>query len=491
MRILFYCWKAYNQADIISALRRRGHTVDTFELELGNFEVDENFTGRFIDKLFNGEENTACSNVPEAKEHECNERGTAEKLSSVYDAVFSVNYFPIISDICEQFSETGIKYICWTCDSPLSTMYHQSIYNKSNYILIFEKFCYMEFKERGANVFYLPLAAAVERADEALGHQYDIINNSIYYGVVDRECKEQREQRENREQRERGGQGERGEQRERGGQKAYRESDRSFCSDQNKGNEINPGHCYSDETSSDYLYDVSFIGSMYRKNSYDEIKDMLPDYVRGYFDALMKMQMEIYGENYIDGMLTAEIIDELSRHFRIEKSERSFSDISLIFSTTVLGFKIAQLERYKLLEALSKRYDVRVFTDDENANFVLAHNMGPVRYWDESPVVFYNSRINLNFTIRNIRSGIPLRVWDILAAGGFCITNFQPELVMYFKNGEDIVWFEDEADLVKKVGYYLSHEDERKRIALNGQKKVRELHNYDVRLRAIEEAITT
>ena len=54
------------------ALRRRGHTVDTFELELGNFEVDENFTGRFIDKLFNGEENTACSNVPEAKEHEGN-----------------------------------------------------------------------------------------------------------------------------------------------------------------------------------------------------------------------------------------------------------------------------------------------------------------------------------------------------------------------------------------------------------------------------------
>ena len=98
MRILFYCWKAYNQADIISALRRRGHTVDTFELELGNFEVDENFTGRFIDKLFNGEENTACSNVPEAKEHEGNECRTAEKLGSVYDAVFSVNYFPIISE---------------------------------------------------------------------------------------------------------------------------------------------------------------------------------------------------------------------------------------------------------------------------------------------------------------------------------------------------------------------------------------------------------
>lgn len=295
----------------------------------------------------------------------------------------------------------------------------------------------MEFAERGANVYYLPLAAAVERADDVIEDWNK--NNNICFTTADNKA------------------------------------------DKSRRDNIGVGD--------NYMYDVSFIGSMYRKNSYDEIKDMLPDYVRGYFDALMKMQMEIYGENYIDGMLTAEIIDELGRHFRIEKSERSFSNISLIFSTTVLGFKIAQLERYKLLGALSKKYDVSVFTDDENADFVLAHNMGPVRYWDESPVIFNRSKINLNFTIRNIRSGIPLRVWDILAAGGFCITNFQPELVLYFKNGEELVWFEDEADLVKKVGYYLAHDEERRRIALNGQKKVRELHDYDARLQIIESVV--
>ena len=48
MRILFYCWKAYNQSDIIEALRQRSHVVDTFEMELGNFEVDDNFTDKFI-----------------------------------------------------------------------------------------------------------------------------------------------------------------------------------------------------------------------------------------------------------------------------------------------------------------------------------------------------------------------------------------------------------------------------------------------------------
>ena len=118
MRILVYCWKAYNQADIITAFRRRGHIVDTFEVELGNFEKDDSFERIFVEKLSGN-----------------------NKAVSVYDAVFSVNYFPIISDLCGQFA--GLKYICWTCDSPLSTMYHQSIFNEWNYIFIFDRFCYM------------------------------------------------------------------------------------------------------------------------------------------------------------------------------------------------------------------------------------------------------------------------------------------------------------------------------------------------------------
>lgn len=457
MKILFYCWKAYNQSDIIEALRQRGHVVDTFEMELGNFEVDDNFTDKFIKKMSINDDSAVCSadcdcddekNYTDYVEHDGQEAEGDKNY--VYDAVFSVNYFPIISDICEQLFHSKVKYICWTCDSPLSTMYHQSIFNKCNYIFIFDKFCYMEFKERGANVYYLPLAAATRRADDVIKKwQTDMKQKKGAFDASDAPG-----------------------------------NNAAACADDDTEYKSQGG-----DTAGDFLYDVSFIGSMYRKNSYDEIKDMLPDYVRGYFDALMKLQMEIYGENYIDGMLTAEIMDELNKHFRIEKSERSFSNLSLIFSTTVLGFKIAQLERYKLLGALSKYFDVSVFTDDENADFVLAHNMGPVRYWDESPIVFHTSKINLNFTIRNIRSGIPLRVWDILSAGGFCITNFQPELVMYFKNGEDLVWFEDEADLVKKVRYYLRHEDERRRIALNGQKKVRELHNYDARLQVIEDIV--
>ncbi|MGN1187053.1 MAG: DUF3880 domain-containing protein [Lachnospiraceae bacterium] len=410
MKILLYQWKAYNQSDIMQAFIRRGHAVEGFSMEMGNFESDDDFERELVKKLTQHDdgENSEISET----------LGDSEFLKAkdgrpAYDIVFSVNYFPLISDICERYAGYGLKYVCWTCDSPLSTMYHQSIFNSCNYIFIFDKFCYITFKEMGARVYYLPLAAATERVDEAIA-----------------EC-----------------------------------------------------------TADDTIRDVAFVGSMYRKNSYDEVKDMLPDYVRGYFDALMRMQMEIYGENYIDGMLTADIMDELNKHFNIEKSERSFSNLSLIFSTTVLGFKIAQMERMKLLGELSKHFDVSVYTDDEEADLILAHNMGPVHYWDESPVVFHTSRINLNLTIRNIRSGIPLRVWDILAAGGFCITNFQLELPLYFENGVDLVWFEDERDLIAKVKYYLEHEEERRRIACNGQQKVRKLHNYDVRLESMEKII--
>jgi tetratricopeptide (TPR) repeat protein len=101
------------------------------------------------------------------------------------------------------------------------------------------------------------------------------------------------------------------------------------------------------------------------------------------------------------------------------------------------------------------------------------------------PLIFRYSKININTSLRTIKSGIPLRVFDILGAGGFLITNYQSDIADYFEIGEDLVCYESEADLVEKVGYYLVHEEERKRIATNGYRKVKQFHNYEVRLKEI------
>ena len=89
----------------------------------------------------------------------------------------------------------------------------------------------------------------------------------------------------------------------------------------------------------------------------------------------------------------------------------------------------------------------------------------------------------------NIKSGIPLRIWDVLGCGGFLLTNYQAEIPYYFKEGEDLVCFDGLEDLCEKVGYYLEHEEERKRIAWNGYHKVREKHSYIERIHTILDTV--
>ena len=44
------------------------------------------------------------------------------------------------------------------------------------------------------------------------------------------------------------------------------------------------------------------------------------------------------------------------------------------------------------------------------------------------PKIFKCSKINLNMTLRSIKSGIPQRAFDIMGCGGFLMSNYQPEL---------------------------------------------------------------
>lgn len=66
------------------------------------------------------------------------------------------------------------------------------------------------------------------------------------------------------------------------------------------------------------------------------------------------------------------------------------------------------------------------------------------------PKVFKCSKVNLNISLKTIRTGIPLRILDILASGGFVISNFQEELAEYFRLGEEIITYGDIEEL-----YYL------------------------------------
>lgn len=391
MKILTYKWKAYNHRDIVNCFEQRGHKVDEIRGELASFEADAEFEERLDLALADGG----------------------------YELVFSVNYFPLISDVCQKH---GIIYAAWCCDSPISTMYHESIFNKVNRVFTFDKIDQMTFEDMGAPVYYLPLCTDTERADRTIAGITKERAGDAHGGVA----------------------------------------------------------CGAD---------IAFVGGMYNKNSYDEIYEHLPDYFKGYFDAAIRLQKNVYSECLLEDVLDGKILAALDRYFVVDKSARAFGDLSLAFSTTVLSYKIAQMERQELIAELSRSHQVDVYTDDDEVDFVKARNRGLVDYWEGAPRVFNQSRINLNLTLRSIRSGVPLRVWDILGAGGFCITNYQAELQLYFVNGEDLVWFKSRSELFKLVDYYLTHEDERRRIAGNGYNKVKQFHGYDSRIDEIAQYV--
>lgn len=232
-----------------------------------------------------------------------------------------------------------------------------------------------------------------------------------------------------------------------------------------------------------YRNEVAFVGSLYERNTYDKIKNTLPEYLKGYLDATMQAQMSVSGANIIEEMLTPDILEEIAEYFSLEKSEDSFSSLGLIFSTTVLGFKIAAMQRKKGLLELSKHVPVTIYTNSNTADLLRVTYRGSVDYWTQMPKVFHMSKINLNFTIPNIYTGLPLRMWDILGAGGFLMTNYQAELPDFFTENKDFVCFDGEKDLVEKTLYYLSHEEERQAIARSGHEKVKTLHTYRIRIK--------
>ena len=76
-------------------------------------------------------------------------------------------------------------------------------------------------------------------------------------------------------------------------------------------------------------------------------------------------------------------------------------------------------------------------------------------------------------------------VFDLMACGGFVLSNYQSEIPDIFVPDEDIVLYESIPDMLNKIEYYLTHEDERLSIAKNGYEKVKTLHSYDQRLLSI------
>ena len=80
--------------------------------------------------------------------------------------VFSINYFPHISEICDKLSTI---YVALSVDCPVLELFHTSIRNRCNRIFLFDYMQYERFHPQNPEcIFYLPLAANTNRWDNVI-----------------------------------------------------------------------------------------------------------------------------------------------------------------------------------------------------------------------------------------------------------------------------------------------------------------------------------
>lgn len=381
MNILFYRYGSICEPDIIASFKHLGFNITEDTREVYNKQLLPSDCIKGLNELLK---------------------------QDTYSFIFSINFFPSVSDVCNIW---GIPYLCLIVDSPVLELFSTSLANPCNKVFLFDRQLYNDFHHINPDgIFHIPLATNVR----------DNYATATMASAADR---------------------------------------------------------------ARFSSDISFIGSLYsEKCLYNQIT--LPEKMRGYADGLIEAQLLVYGYNFIEECVTPELIEAFCkvRPELINFPDSMKVDTKAVIAQHIISVKVAEQERLRYLKALSEHFNVDLYTGSDTYSMPLIHNRGFAKTNTEMPIIFHQSKINLNLTAKSIRSGLSLRIFDVLGCEGFLITNYQAELPEHFNIGEDLEAYTSLDDLMGKCEYYLSHDKERREIAHNGFEKVKKYHTYDIRL---------
>ena len=233
-----------------------------------------------------------------------------------------------------------------------------------------------------------------------------------------------------------------------------------------------------------YTHNITFVGSCYtEKCPYDKVKNLSPK-ISGYLHGIMKAQEKIYGYYFVEELLSDELVDEFVKNYDgyYLAGEEDLLTKKRTLAQFYIGNKITAMERVDTFKYLSDKFEVDIYTASDTKEIPKLKNHGTIMTHTKMPIVFNKSTINLNPTSKPIRSGIPLRIFDLLACEGFVLCNYQSDLLNEFLPGEELDIYSSIEELEEKIRYYLSHTDVCREIAHNGYEKVSKRHTYPLRL---------
>lgn len=391
MKIVFHRYGSIVEDDFIAAFNKFGIEVIEEDMEVSQKNIDSDTRIKVLGEAILG-------NSPEF--------------------VFSINYFPYISSICEKLS---VKYVALSVDCPVLEIYSDTIRNSCNRIFLFDYNQYESIKdENPEGIFYMPLGTNVGRWDKLLGEpEFDKIQYKYDVSFVGSLYTEKSAYRKLR----------------------LEDSQKGYFDALLSAQKLLGGLSILNEVTKD---------ENPRKRIIDAVRDTDP----GFFEKYS-----------IDNPIT-----DIERYAVVEQ----------IFGFELSAMD--RLELFDFLGNKNVNVDLftRSLSDGILSNNVKFHE--GVTTHKEMPDIFRHSKININHTMRCIETGLPQRIWDIMGCGGLLLTNYQAEIPEYLEIGEDLLCYETKADCLQLVQYFLEHDEEREQIARSGYEKVKAQHTYEVRV---------
>ena len=236
-----------------------------------------------------------------------------------------------------------------------------------------------------------------------------------------------------------------------------------------------------------YTAQISFLGQLYQTD-YAYYCGPLDNYQRGFLEGILKAQSNVYGAYFIPELLTDELLDGMNA--RYDQASGGTASITKEELEFMLACEVTGRERYVALAVLSNHFQVKYYSGEKDERLAKAVYMGYADYYEQMPKIFRLSDVNLNISLRTIQTGIPLRVLDVLACGGFLISNYQEELAVYFRLGEELVTYGDAQELVYLTDFYLRDEARRRQIARCGQERIKQDFTFEKALQKILKEMT-
>jgi spore maturation protein CgeB len=208
------------------------------------------------------------------------------------------------------------------------------------------------------------------------------------------------------------------------------------------------------------------------------------DSTRGYLDGCLACQNQLSGLPSMAEGLPPYAKEDLERNFPPRISGDSVETAAHYYDYSFFNPVITYSQRALYFNFIAAKYsfiNVNLYNgySGYKSNTASVHEMAD--YLTQVPLIARHSMVNLVVTNRNWKSAIPQISLDIMASGGFLISNIQNDFFEVFKETMPAM-YTDKPDLEGKVRHYIDNVDEREQIAKELSHEVLERHTYRQRI---------